>query len=314
VLLTGGAGNIGGSLARALVATGRYYVVVVDDLSTGSRSKLPSREHADRWRFVNADANRMEELRPLFDAHRFRVVFHYAALVGVQRTLSRPLDVLADIDGIRAILELCREFGVDRYYYASSSEVYGEPVTIPQSEATTPLNSRLPYAVVKNVGEVYARAYHQQHGLNYTLFRFFNTYGPHQTTDFVISRFISQALRGEPITVFGDGSQTRTFCYVDDNIDATLSSLENGLAINQTMNIGNDEEISMLDLARRIVSLLGSSSPIVHLPALAEGDMTRRKPDITLMRTLLDRPLLALDKGILRTAESLMAGPAAGDE
>lgn len=305
ILITGGAGNIGGSLATALAGSGEYHVVIVDNLSTGSENKLPLAAPRSSWTFVNADANVRETIAPIFSRFKFDAIFHYAAVVGVARTLAHPLEVLQDIDGIRNLLNLAKEYGAGRIYFSSSSEVYGEPVEIPQVEATTPLNSRLPYAVVKNVGEVYMKAYGKEYGLPYTIFRFFNTYGPNQSSDFVISRFITLALSNQPITIYGDGKQTRTFCFIDDNIAATLNSLERGMALDQTINVGSDQEITILDLAKLIIRLLGSSSEIVHLAALPEGDMTRRKPDISLMKTLIDRPLIALEEGIMRTAGAL---------
>lgn len=306
ILITGGAGNVGSALATALWERTDCKVVVVDSLLTGSRSKLPEEASSERFTFVRADVNQLEEIGAVFAAHRPSHVFHYAAVVGVRRTLENPLLVLRDIQGIRNVLDLAKAYGVERVFYSSSSEVYGEPVEIPQVEDTTPLNSRLPYAVVKNVGEVYLKTYHQEYGLPYTIFRFFNTYGPRQTTDFVISRFVELALREQPLTVHGDGQQTRTFCYVDDNVECTLKTLHEGHARNDTLNVGSDEEISVLDLAHKVTRILGSSSKVVHLPPLAEGDMRRRRPDITKMRRILERPLVTLEEGIGRTAESML--------
>ena len=146
--------------------------------------------------------------------------------------------------------------------------------------SVTPLNSRLPYAVVKNVGESFCRSYQQEFGLDFTLFRFFNTYGPKQSPDFVVARFIDAALAGRYITVYGDGQQTRTFCYIDDN--------------------ANDKAITVLELAQTIIQLTGSTSKIVHLPPLPEGDMTRRQPDIQNMKQLLKRDFTSLEEGLNR--------------
>ncbi len=302
ILITGGAGNVGGSLARRLVANPDNYVVIVDNLLTGSKSKLPDAE-CRNWRFIKANVNDRHDIAPVITSGNFDFIFHYAAVVGVQRTLQNPKMVLDDIDGVRNVLDLAKSTGVKRVFFSSSSEVYGEPVEIPQIEATTPLNSRLPYAIVKNVAEAFCRSYQQEYGLDYTVFRFFNTYGPLQSEDFVISKFIGQALRNSDITIYGDGSQTRTFCYIDDNLSATVAAMEQGLCVNDVMNVGSDVEISVLSLAGRIIDLLGSRSKIVHLPPLKDGDMTRRKPDISKMRAILRRDLLSLDEGILKTAE-----------
>lgn len=297
ILITGGAGNVAGNLACSLVETGNYYVVIVDNLSTGNISNLPSKKH-DNWKFIKADVNLFEEISPIVVSFQFDYVFHYAAVVGVKRTTDNPIKVLSDVDGIKNILNLCKSTGVKRVFFSSSSEVYGEPVELPQHEERTPLNSRLPYAIVKNIGESYLKSYYQEYGLEYTIFRFFNTYGPKQSDDFVVPRFLKAALKGNDITIYGDGLQTRTFCFVKDNFEVTQSILEKGLAINETINIGHDFEISVLQLAEFIISLTKSNSKIIHLPALLEGDMTRRQPDITRMKQILGRELINLETGL----------------
>jgi UDP-glucose 4-epimerase len=305
VLVTGAAGNIGSALTERLVATGDYEVVAVDNLLTGSLDKL-SADTRNKCTFIKADVNEHREISEIMLAYRFDFVFHYAAMVGVQRTLQNPLRVLRDIEGIKNILDLCKNTAVNRIFFSSSSEVYGEPVEFPQNEQTTPLNSKLPYAIVKNVGEAFLKAYHQEYGLNYTIFRFFNTYGPRQSEDFVISRFIKQALQGKDITIYGAGNQTRTFCYIDDNIDITLKCLKEEFCLNDVMNLGSDNEITILKLAEKIITLTKSSSKIAFLPALKEGDMTRRMPDNEKMKAILGRPLVDLDSGIRMTVEQRM--------
>ena len=237
----------------------------------------------------------------MFYTGRFDYVFHYAALVGVQRTLKHPVRVLQDLDGIKNILNLSKNTGVKRVFYASSSEVYGEPFEMPQNEKTTPLNSRLPYAIVKNAGEAFLRSYHQEYGLDFTVFRFFNTYGPAQSKDFVITRFIEAALKGQPLLVYGDGLQTRTFCHISDNVEACVQVFEKDAFINEVVNIGSEEEVTILQLAQTIIEVTGSSSQVQHMPALKEGDMTRRRPDNTNMREILDRPLFDLATGLKHT-------------
>ncbi|GIV26860.1 MAG: epimerase [Bacteroidia bacterium] len=299
ILITGGAGNIGSSLAKKLAENPDYKIIVVDNLSTGSREKIPVSAHQN-IHFIYADCNNYHEIAKVFYQFKFDYVFHFAAVVGVKRTQENPLKVLNDIKGIEYILQLSQVSGVKKFFYSSSSEVYGEPVEIPQREHSTPLNSRIPYAVVKNVGECYCRSYYQEFGINYTIFRFFNTYGPYQTTDFVIPKFLVAALKNEPITIYGDGSQSRTFTYIDDNVDTMIKILENNLMDNDVINIGNDEMISVLDLAKRIKSITNSKSEIVFLPPLKEGDMTRRMPDNSKMRSILNRPLISLEEGIQR--------------
>lgn len=300
ILVTGGAGFIGSSLSDFLLEKTKAEVIVVDNFLTGRQNNLPK---DDRFRFIKADVNEFDAVASIFQTFGFDYVFHYAAVVGVKRTLENPVMVLNDLQGIRNVLTLCKNTGVKRVFYASSSEVYGEPVHLPQHEHTTPLNSRLPYAVVKNAGESFCRSYYQEYGLEYTIFRFFNTYGPKQSPDFVISRFIESALENKPITIFGDGQQTRTFCYIDDHLEATVSCLLNSQYINDVVNIGNDQEISVLELARAIKKITGSKSEIIHLDPLPEGDMTRRQPDIEKMQCLLKRPFTSLEEGLGKIIE-----------
>lgn len=297
ILVTGGAGFIASELANKLSFDENNLVVVVDNLQTGKKKKVPKGKH-DNVQFIKCDVNKYEDISAVFFAYKFDYVFHYAALVGVKRTLDNPVKVLDDIKGIRNILDLSKNTGVKRVLFSSSSEVYGEPVEIPQNEQTTPLNSKLPYAIVKNIGEAFLRSYHQEFGLEFTIFRFFNTYGPKQSPDFVISKFIRAATKGDDITVYGEGSQTRTFCFIDDNIDACLGAFYGNEALNDVINIGSNIEVSILQLAELIIKLTDSKSKIVHLPPLEEGDMTRRMPDNTRMMDILKRDLIPLEQGL----------------
>lgn len=301
--MTGGAGFIASELAEKLSENGENQIVVVDNLQTGYRNNVPAGKHGN-VHFIKCDVNNRDDISAVFFAYRFNFVFHYAATVGVKRTLKHPVKVLDDINGIRNILDLCKNTGVKRVYFSSSSEVYGEPVEIPQNELTTPLNSKLPYAIVKNIGEAFLRSYHVEYGLDYTIFRFFNTYGIKQSHDFVISKFIRAALKNDDITVYGEGFQTRTFCYIDDNIDACLAAHYNNEVVNDVINIGSDKEITIIELAQKIIDLTGSKSQIVHLDPLEEGDMTRRMPDNKRMMDLLGRDLLPLEDGLRKVLEA----------
>lgn len=297
ILITGGAGFVGSRVAEKLIMDKNNYVVILDDLSTGEYAKLPNLPK-DNWRFVKADVNKYGEISEVMLATQFDFVFHYAALVGVQRTQDNPVKVLDDIDGIKHVLNLCKSTGVKRVFFSSSSEVYGEPVELPQHEETTPLNSRVPYAVVKNIGESFVRSYQKEYGLEYTIFRFFNTYGPKQSPDFVMSKFINKALNNEDITMYGDGNQTRTFCFIDDNVDTCLKAMNENMVVNDVMNVGGENEIKIIDLAKLIIKLTGSASKIIHLPPLKEGDMVRRCPDISKMKRIINRDLLPIEEGI----------------
>ena len=297
ILITGGAGNVGGALARKLVENQKYFIVIADDLSTGSKQKLPSKNFKN-WTFVYCDVNKYDEISQIMLVHQFDYVFHYAAVVGVKRTQDNPIMVLNDIQGIKNILQLSKNTSVKRAFFSSSSEVYGEPVELPQNEETTPLNSRVPYAVVKNVGESYFRSYYKSFGLPFTIFRFFNTYGPNQSEDFVVSKFLKAALNNKDITIYGDGKQTRTFCYVDDNVNTCIKIFENNLMLNDVINIGGAQEYEIKQLAQLIIQKTNSNSKLVYLPALEEGDMTRRMPDNSKMKQILDSDLISIEKGI----------------
>lgn len=295
ILVTGGAGNVGSALVKRLAETKTNRIVVFDNLLTGDKDKVSKLENVT---FIKGNVNSYNDISAVFFRYNFNFVFHFAAVVGVQRTLENPLWVLEDIKGFENILNLCKNTHVKKVYFSSSSEVYGEPFEIPQNEKTTPLNSKLPYAVIKNLGESYLRSYHQEFGLDYTIFRFFNTYGPNQSEDFVIPKFLKLALNNEDITIYGKGNQTRTFCYINDNIDTIIKIHENALVNNDVINIGNDKETTVLDLAKTIIKITNSNSKIIHLPALEEGDMLRRCPDISKMRKILDRNLISLEIGV----------------
>ena len=294
-LITGGAGNIGSALAYRLAKEKYNNIIVVDNLSTGKIEKFPEKENII---FIKANTNNYNDIVPIFGRYNFDFVFHYAAVVGVKRTLKNPMMVLEDIEGIKNILLLSKNTGVKRVFYSSSSEVYGEPFEIPQNEKTTPLNSRLPYAIVKNIGEAFFKSYQEEYGLDYTVFRFFNTYGVNQSDDFVVPIFIKLALKNDPIHIYGDGLQTRSFCYVDDNVDACINAINAPSCLNDVINIGSDKEQTILSLAQQIIKITNSKSEIKFLPPLDEGDMMRRCPDTSKMKKILNRDLISLEEGI----------------
>jgi len=303
ILITGGAGFVGSALAERLLRDPENFVIIVDDLSTGDVRKLPVSSQ-NNMRFIKCDVNNYRDIAGVILSFRPEYVFHYAAMVGVKRTQQNPVKVLDDLKGIANILNLSKNSGVKRVFFSSSSEVYGEPTELPQNVYTTPLNSRIPYAVVKNAGEAYLRSYKKEFGLDFTIFRFFNTYGPKQSVDFVMSRFISLALQNQNITIYGDGTQTRTFCYIDDNVDACVNAFYTDQIVNDVVNIGGSMEITMLELAQKIIEITKSKSRIVFMPALEEGDMLRRYPDTVKMMTLLEREPLTLEDGIKKILEN----------
>ncbi len=304
ILITGGAGFVASSLAERLLASDDLSVVIVDNMRTGRSQNVPTQE---RCHFIKADVNNYEDIAPIMNRFGFDYVFHYAALVGVERTLENPILVLDDIRGLQNVFQLCKNTGVKRVFYSSSSEIYGEPVHLPQHEHSTPLNSRLPYAVVKNIGESFCRSYEKEHGLQYTILRLFNTYGPKQSEDFVISKFLKSALAGKDIPIYGDGSQTRTFCYIDDNTEFTETILKANLFVNDVVNVGSSDLTTIKDLAEIIIRVTQSKSKIIHLPPLQEGDMTRRQPDNGKMLGVLKRKLVSLDSGLKKILQAMAA-------
>lgn len=295
ILITGGAGFIASAIANKLAENKEHFIVIVDNLLTGDIKRVPKQ---DNVKFIKANVNDKKEISGIFFSFSFDYVFHYAAVVGVKRTLENPILVLDDLKGMRNILDLSKNTLVKRVFFSSSSEVYGEPVELPQNEHTTPLNSRLPYAIVKNAGEAFLKSYKQEYDLDYTIFRFFNTYGPLQSKDFVISKFVNAALKDKDITIYGDGSQTRTFCYVDDNVDACINAFKQDLYVNDVLNIGSEKTYTVLELAKLIVKISGSKSKIIHLPPLEEGDMSRRQPDTAKMLKLIGREPISLEDGL----------------
>lgn len=289
------------ALADRLAENKANFIVIVDNLLTGDLKRIPKKENV---KFIKANVNNNQEISGIFFNFSFDYVFHYAAVVGVKRTLENPILVLDDLKGMHNVLDLCKNTLVKRVFFSSSSEVYGEPVELPQNEHTTPLNSRLPYAIVKNVGEAFLKSYKQEYDLDYTVFRFFNTYGPLQSKDFVISKFVSAALKNKDITIYGDGSQTRTFCYINDNVDACIAAFEQSEYVNDVVNIGSEVTYTVLELAEMIIEISGSKSKIIHLPPLEEGDMSRRQPDTSKMLKLLDRKPITLEEGLKKVIEN----------
>jgi UDP-glucuronate decarboxylase len=298
ILITGGAGNIGSALSRAL--SKKFKVIVADDLSTGKLEKLPVNRQIE---FRKINVNDCIDVSNLFKEFKFDYVFHFAAMVGVKRTTEAPLSVLKDIDGVKNILHNSTLSGVKRVFYASSSEVYGEPVEVPLKEDTSPLNSVVPYAVTKNIGECFCRAYSKEKGLPYTIFRFFNTYGPGQSEDFVIMNFLRSALSGKDLEIFGDGTQTRTFCFITDTVRFIERCLDELAFENDVVNVGSELQYSINELARIVLELTASKSSIKHIPARLVGDMVRRQPDNTKMMKLVDWTPVDLVGGLRQTLE-----------
>ena len=296
ILITGGAGFIGSYLAEAYLARGEE-VYVIDDLSTGSLENIRPHLKNPRFHFVNdtiLNRDRMLELTGICD-----VIAHLAAAVGVQLIIDEPLkSIHTNILGTEVVLELANKFR-KMTFLASTSEVYGRNSKVPLKEDDMRIYgptdvARWSYAASKAMDEFLALAYHRTKMLPVIVARFFNTVGPRQTGRYgmVIPRFVGQALRNEPITVYGDGKQTRNFTYVGDVVKGVLALIDSPKSVGEIFNMGGEGEISINDLAQKVKILTGSASPIEHIPyekAYQEGfeDMERRVPDISKIQSFV---------------------------
>jgi len=303
VVVAGGAGFLGSHLCDHLLARGDS-VVCLDDLSTGSHENIAHLLGEERFSLIVTDVSEKVELE---DESKIDAVCNLASPASPPAYLARPFDTLAvGSEGTRRLLELTRAHDA-RFLMASTSEVYGDPEVHPQVESyrgnVDPTGPRSVYDEAKRFAESLTMAMHRTHGVNVGIARIFNTYGPRLSPGDgrVVSNFIVQALRGEPLTVYGDGTQTRSLCYVDDEIRGLVALLDSSLT--GPVNIGNPDERSMLDLAHFVLEVTGSSSEIVFRP-LPTDDPTRRCPDITLARNELGwSPTVGLREGIQRTIE-----------
>ncbi|MEH7223821.1 NAD-dependent epimerase/dehydratase family protein [Bacillus sp. JJ1566] len=312
VLVTGGAGYIGSHLVERLLEN-RHDVICLDDLSTGKESFLSNVMKHPKFKFVNGSGLDRSLLKELIE--KCDIVFHLAAVLGVKNTVENPLKVIeGNIDVTRNILELALPRKV-KVIFSSTSEVYGKNESLPFSEESNRVlgpttTHRWCYATAKALDEHMCFAYAEK-GLPVTVLRYFNSYGPRATsTQYggVVPKFIRAALKGEPITVYGDGKQTRCFTFIDDTVKGTLLSMDAKFN-NEVFNIGSNQLISINDLAKKIKELTQSSSPIVHVPYdLAYGtgyeDTLNRTPDLTKVKKLLKyEPTVLLDEGLKTTIE-----------
>ena len=303
VVVAGGAGFLGSHLCDRLIERGDS-VVCLDDLSTGSKENVAHLLEHDRFRLIVTNVSEKVELG---DDDRVDAVCNLASPASPPAYLARPFDTLAvGSEGTRRLAELARAHDA-RFLMASTSEVYGDPEVHPQVESyrgnVDPTGPRSVYDEAKRFAESLTMAMHRTHGANVGIVRIFNTYGPRLAPGDgrVVSNFIVQALRGDPLTVYGDGTQTRSLCFVDDEIGGLLALLDSSLT--GPVNIGNPDERTMLDLAHVVLEATGSSSDITFEP-LPQDDPTRRCPDITLARSALGwEPTTGLGDGIGRTIE-----------
>jgi len=303
-LVTGGAGFLGSYLCEALLAEG-HSVLAVDNLLTGRETNLATLARESRF-----ELQRLDIIQP-FDAGAVDYVFHFASPASPVDYMVHGVETLqVGSLGTFHALDVARRYGA-KFFLASTSECYGDPLEHPQKETywgnVNPVGPRGVYDEAKRYAEAMTMAYHRYHGLNAHIVRIFNTYGPRMRLNDgrALPNFLYQALMGQPITVFGDGSQTRSFCYVSDLLEGIYRLLESNE--HEPTNIGNPKEITILEFAERVRQLVGATAPIVF-HALPQDDPKQRCPDISKAKRLLGwEPTVTLEDGLQRTYEYFRA-------
>ncbi len=300
-VVTGGAGFIGSHLADALLSMG-YRVIAVDNLITGSEANIGEAKKNPAFTFIRQDV-----IEPFSIDGSVDCVFHLASPASVVDYQNFPEETArVNSSGTLNMLTMARQKKA-RFLFASTSEVYGDPTEHPQKETywgnVNPNGIRSCYDESKRFGEALTMIYARKYDIDTRIARIFNTYGPRmkKTDGRVVSNFINQALEGRPVTIYGDGMQTRSFCFVSDLVAGILKLMFTDAAKNEVVNIGNPEEYTMVDLADKILNMTGSSSKIIHekLPA---DDPVRRRPDITKAQSLLGwTPVVSVDEGLTKT-------------
>lgn len=301
IVVTGGAGFIGSHLCDRLVHEGER-VICVDNLFTGSKDNIGHLLNNRNFTFVEHDI-----IEPLFIEEAVDEIYNLACPASPLHYQYNPVRTIkANTIGMINVLGFAQKHGA-RTLQASTSEVYGDPIVHPQREDyrgnVNPIGPRACYDEGKRCAETLCFDYHRMHGMEIKVVRIFNTYGPRMAFDDgrVVSNFILQALKNEPITLYGDGSQTRSFCYVDDMVDGLIQMMESEASFTGPVNLGNPDEFTIKELAEKIISLTGSSSALVNKP-LPEDDPKQRRPDITLAKKLLGwEPHIQLEDGLRMT-------------
>jgi UDP-glucose 4-epimerase len=315
ILVTGGAGFIASHLAERLVAEG-HTIIALDDLSTGNSKNLFALDDNKSFEFVNGsmlDEKLMDSLMSKVEG-----CVHLGAALGVKRILERPYESLvANTHGTEIAVKVAVKYGV-KFFLASTSEIYGKNPIQPLNENSdrvigSPQLVRWAYSEAKAIDESVVQMFRQSHGLRYVTGRFFNTVGPRQSGAYgmVLPRFVASAIKGEPITVYGDGSQTRVFCHVSDAVDGILRIFFDDRALGEAFNIGGEEEVTIGELAKRVIAVTGSNSKIVFVPyteAYPPGfeETMRRVPDTTKLRSYTGwKPQFSLD-AIIKDIENYL--------
>lgn len=301
-LVAGGAGFLGSHLCEALLSDG-HRVYCLDNASSGRKTNVDHLRSNEQFSYIHGDVCDLPDL-PVVDE-----VYHLASRASPEDFIEHPIDIaLTNAEGTRNLLDYCVEHD-SRMLFASTSEVYGDPEVHPQPESyngnVNIRGVRGCYDESKRFGEALTVAYGREYDLDVRTARIFNTYGPrmHPNDGRVISTFIRQALNGEDLTVYGEGSQTRSFCYVDDEIRGLRALMDKSGLSGEVINVGNETEITITELADIVISMVGSDSDIVYEP-LPDDDPQRRKPDISRARELLEwKPIVALEDGLERTVD-----------
>jgi dTDP-glucose 4,6-dehydratase len=304
ILVTGAAGFLGSHLTDRLLSEG-HSVLGVDNLSTGARENLAHLDAEPRFRFLEWDI--CKPLPDGFDAGPIDYVFNFASPASPPEYMRLAIETLSvGSAGTKNMLEIAAQHGAG-FLHASTSECYGDPLQHPQTEDywgnVNPVGPRSVYDEAKRYAEALVMAYHRSRGVNTHLVRIFNTYGPrlHPSDGRVVSNFMMQALRGEPLTIYGDGNQTRSFCFVDDLIEGIVRLSRSGVHL--PVNIGNPNEFTILECAQTILEVTGSQSELCF-EALPEDDPIRRRPDITRAQKLLGwEPKVQLKEGLTRSLD-----------
>lgn len=302
-VVTGGAGFIGSHLVDSLLAKG-YKVFALDNLITGSEANLAEAKKNPDFTFINYDVSQdLPVLGPI------DFIYHLASPASVPDYQKYPEETaLVNTTGTRGALKAAKAHNA-KFLFTSTSEVYGDPQEHPQKESywgnVNPHGVRACYDEAKRFGEMMTMLYVRKHGVDGRIVRIFNTYGPRMRPNDgrVISNFINQALAGKPITVYGDGTQTRSICYISDMVAGLIALMEGEKTKGEVVNIGNPEEYTMLDLAKKLKTMMGVASEIVHTELPAD-DPAKRKPDITKAKALLGwAPVVSADEGLTKTIE-----------
>jgi UDP-glucose 4-epimerase len=304
IAVTGGAGFIGSHLCERLVKEG-HDVLCIDNFYTGRKENLAGVIGSGKFELAECSIMEKDRLEGILRERKIEELYHYAAVVGVKRTLEDPKMVMdVNVTGAMNVMDAAYAAGCKKLVNISSSEVYGKPAEIPERE-DSPKNVELPYAIAKLFSEKYAE-YYQGQGLKTTSLRFFNVYGPRQNSTpygFVVGIFIKSVLDGKPPPVFGDGSQTRDFTYIEDNLNATLIAGKLSKANGEVLNIGTGKAVTVLDLAKEIIGLSGKKLK-PHFVSERPLDIKHRCADIKKMKDVLGyAPAYDLRTGLKHTME-----------